>query len=80
MIVLPSGTNPSTVSFDNSGLPIQPSLSMTYWTHMTLTAWGYYTDQSFHILTGAHFSSSKPSIAMVFFGFGLVFSNHRAVT
>jgi hypothetical protein len=77
MIVLPSGTNPSTLSMDGSGLPIQPNLSMTYRARMTLIAWGYYTDQSFHILTGAHFNSSKPSTAMVS-GSGVFRSKHKS--
>ena len=76
MIVLPSGTDPSTLSFDGNGLPIQPNLSMTYRTHMTVIAWGYYTDQSFHILTGAHFTTSKPSTAMVS-GSGVVRTKHK---
>ena len=80
IIILPSATNPSTLSLDVNGLPIQPSLSMTYRAFMTVTAWGYYTDQSFHVLTGAHFSSSNPSIASTIFGFGWVFSNHKSGT
>ncbi len=78
MIILPSATNPSTLSFDGNGLPIQPNLSMAYRAFMTVTAWGYYTDQSFHTLTGAHFSSSNPSIALTIFGFGWVYSMHKS--
>jgi hypothetical protein len=61
VVILPAGINPTTLSLDGQGLPIQPDLAMGYRTRMTLVSWGYYTDQTFHILTGTIYTSPDNS-------------------